>query len=828
MNDEIRRAIKREIEPFVFSIKNELNITMDAFRKEIESYAEFKPDIEECKEIASENTRFIRATHEEMDKKIITSNQRILLLSKQLEDIKNVSNETSSRMDELEKVFLNFNDKLNEFNTVKSQIQNIDSHLGSVYKEIEESINNKLANKYNTLESQVDNYTKEFSLFKTQMAKIAINQSQTDESLNEKQKHINALFNELNDIKLKNNSTIVLLNNTKNKIENINANSQSLETKISNFNKQILGQNDNISTVQLGFKALAGEHMELKSQFDEINDQVAKEQSQMVMVQNEIESFSSSLKMQNEKMIKLSSQVKDSNNITESTLYSSLMEKINRCQMSIDEVSDVSNGKIASVNGKISELFMNIKDLSASKRQYALQSDQSSHLLRNNNNINLDQDEEFKSEQIKFNDLHEMTLNEISKQIIIIDKEIKMLKQETEAYEDNFIKIQDNFTKINPQLDKIPLFPELIKTLSTNHSTLQEEVQKGFNSITSGQNNLVANIDKTVSELRNDFENKLQMMKVSNTMNRVNVDSQRNDIDNKETIAQTVSLENKYRIDKLNTRCDGIDQRIKEIETNKLPQVYNYIDNTLKNLLDPKSISENRDNNYFDQLLYDPKPKQDIAYSMRENKVTGINFDIPNNQIQENIEVENKNEKTKKEMEKKEMIPKESNRVQEAINVYPSGYLTNNLNGTILNGDGLEASSKQTETIECNMKAKTSFYSNNNFIDLYYSKYGSNDKNEKNEQYLSMQPVDLIQNTNLFPKTYLKNFMIPRVNLENILEIEFDGNLDSEKEEEGNNSDLHQKSNNDYQSQNQNQMNEQTNSKKVFDTNDDFDDSFDN
>ena len=67
---EIRKIIEREIEPFIFSAKNEFRLNIENFQKDIADYKHFESELRNVRETVHENKKLILINQEENDRKI--------------------------------------------------------------------------------------------------------------------------------------------------------------------------------------------------------------------------------------------------------------------------------------------------------------------------------------------------------------------------------------------------------------------------------------------------------------------------------------------------------------------------------------------------------------------------------------------------------------------------------------------------------------------------------------------------------------------------------------------------------------------------------------
>jgi len=68
---EIRKILEREVEPYLFSVKSELKLTMDNFLKEIGEFKHIANEVNQMKQSINENRKLVLIFQEDFDKKLV-------------------------------------------------------------------------------------------------------------------------------------------------------------------------------------------------------------------------------------------------------------------------------------------------------------------------------------------------------------------------------------------------------------------------------------------------------------------------------------------------------------------------------------------------------------------------------------------------------------------------------------------------------------------------------------------------------------------------------------------------------------------------------------
>ncbi len=105
---DIWKIIEREIEPFIYSAKNELSLNIENFSKDISEYKHFESELKSVKEIFYDNKRLILINQEENDRKINDSSYKFKGTSNQFENLYENVSDFSKKMKNFENIYEDF------------------------------------------------------------------------------------------------------------------------------------------------------------------------------------------------------------------------------------------------------------------------------------------------------------------------------------------------------------------------------------------------------------------------------------------------------------------------------------------------------------------------------------------------------------------------------------------------------------------------------------------------------------------------------------------------------------------------------------------------
>ena len=758
---EIRKMIEREMEPYLFKMKNELALTMENYRKEMEEYTHLKPELQLLKENLEANKKACQLNQDENDKKFINFTQKYTSNAKQIEDLKQNVNDLKKNYNSIENMYTTFNLKMPDIELLNEKLAYFDLNSEKYYKDIENNINKNLDTKLNLIQSQIDNIKETNKEMGSSITTLKLSNQNINSDIEQVQSSQKEVLTALNKQNISFNNLSGNCNNTINQIEKYKITINALEEKLSTLYQGVNSQNENITTLQLGFTTLSNEFTSATMKQNDINDKVEQIKSNCTSMTSSIITNGTAIKTINEKISKINSKLSEYEDKNNAGNLNLLNEKIAKLQMNIDELGDFSNGKFASLNNKVSELSLALSELiNGNIKPKSSNSERIDYIPPGNFDT-------FRTGQAKYND-------NFLKALETLTKEVSTLKKDVNAYDDNFEKIQENFIKLNNQIDKISsleknvkLFPELIDNLSKNHNILKNDVEKNFKVINEWEDKLNTNINQTIEDLKNEIDRKIETEKIANTINTGhNIDSSSyrssrpSEILNKVLLLENNIKKQQFTIDNLNKRfADKIafEKHIEKFEKNEsvLNDLDHYIENKILSMFD-----ESENNN---------KPS---TFSKR-NVVSDRNI-ISDRQITKAIPIPE---------------PKQEQDLPQDVYIanYPQGTISNTIrNGNILEGYPRQREGDSEYFVIDGIAPKKIFKSDTNNIEKRLPIFGNTEKIMKNNLYNELDGTNLTTKKNQFDEGFLESMIMPSKNEPIIIEGEYEAENENDNETSNN------------------------------------------
>ena len=610
---ETRKIIEREMNPYLLQMKNELNLIIEKFRKEMEDKSNILKEISTIKEQTLQinqnndinftnyekkllNIKDITNSH---DKKLIEIqnefnqiNRTNILMSKKIEDLyNNIINidKINNKLQSIEISYENINNNINNNidNITKNKFEELENKISSIKKEninCQNNIMNNL-NKINSLIKENENRNKK---------------------INDIETNIYDNKNEINNLKLNNNKNLNLINNFE--IKNYD-----FQQKIKLFNEQLSALNNNINTA----------NVDIKSNKQTINTSIQKIydiENAINLLKNERQSFNNKIlemnnkiNLQEEKINKNNNLLNNAVNQNQNALYNDSTKQISLLKNSIEQLKDEYEKEISSLKNDYNQINL---------------------IIKNNPFLNMSENERislsFKKEQIKTNEI-------FGENIKLLREEINKIKNANPIDKGVFKKIENNFKVIDNTLQlkikDINLLEQSVKTYTEIIKALSDKIDK----IKNEKNDPVKNKPWAPmgSEYNlGEFDENIQKIKQYINNNIKDVNDLKIDI---QKLNKTIPEIYKY-----------IDEKINKLNNNLKNE---NIDYNINNNKYPKKIDDDFNNNNFNN-----KPVNKYNFNKKNDDIIfNDNFNL-NNNLKNNFgifNIENKNNNYNKEIENK-------------------------------------------------------------------------------------------------------------------------------------------------------------------------------
>ena len=473
MNDlETRKMIEREMNPYLLQMKNELNLIIEKFRKEMENKSNILNEISSLKDQASKNNQNIEINFSNLENKMFNIQNAINVQDKKINECQNEINKINRNDQSMNKKIDDLSNYLIDLNAIKNKLLSMDASNENIYKNISNNIE-KMTN------FKIDELSKNINLIKEgniQIQNSIINNKNKIDLLNLENDKKNKKINEIE----------VCLHNTTNQINNINLNNNKNLNLINNFEiknydiqQKIKSVNDKISVIENNINSNLTQIQSNKQTLNSSSQKIFEIENSINYLKNEKQSFNNKIieldlkiNSQEEKISKNNNLLNDVINQNNTTLYKDLATQISKSNNLIDQLRDSYEEDISKIKNEINQLDT---------------------IIKNNPFLNPNENEKlsilFKKEQIKSNDI-------FREQIKIINEEINNLKIANPIDKSNFQKIEKNFKVIDNVLASrtkdIDLLEKGLKTTSQIVEALKEKIEKikkEINSPKSDKNN---------------------------------------------------------------------------------------------------------------------------------------------------------------------------------------------------------------------------------------------------------------------------------------------------------------------------------------------------
>jgi chromosome segregation ATPase len=241
-----RKAMEKEMEPYLNRMKNELNYMMETFRKEIGNNIYLEPKLNSFEEKIQDNKKSIEVTQEDSNNKFNSLENRIIKLLSDMEKY-------NTKIEEMDR-------KIKEFQLLGSSIKEINFKIKDIENKTNtyDMTNEKL---YNKIESSLTNhlYHKSSNIF-FEINKLKQLNEQNENKINE----IDNKYNQVN-----NNYMIIAKNN-----EEIRNDLQKCENDIKNVKIIFSNSVKEIETFKNDIENQNEKNGLLKAELNDINEKL--------------------------------------------------------------------------------------------------------------------------------------------------------------------------------------------------------------------------------------------------------------------------------------------------------------------------------------------------------------------------------------------------------------------------------------------------------------------------------------------------------------------------------------------------------------------------
>jgi len=558
---ETRQIIEREMEPYIFSIKNELKLMIENFTRELGDYKFIKSELNLVKETVMENKKIILIFQEDIEKKFSDYSQKFFIFNKQFEDVKYNFVDITQKFKNYDKLVSNNEERIIQTENLREKMLLIEKDNKNLLKKLDEEIlirnnqNLNFSNKLKNFETSIDNIKDESIHFNEDLSNVKSNNSYLSNRLEELNRNSQKIYqneSQIHILKEKINSNTDNILNIGSNLENIGARMNNLTEKFQNsensqnreMNKisdRCIEINRNLSTLKEKVESITDTQNFLKSglsslsilenKVKHVDEQMTKTRSDLYNKSEEIENKTLLAaneiceKMIDEKTAEISARLNSSVNVLSKNIneYQSKLDEVIKANVRVkkDEEKDKKEEENTIKNYLGLEITKQIDSALLKERERSEQREKDLIVTVEKNLNSLNQKHtcaNFNNEgQSEINKVLQNGLEKVIKQTLNLSNDVNSLKNDGQRFEENFESIEKNFEKLNEKSNgtvnnlaiidkKQNLINEIIKALTANIEKDKNNFQGQLDSITNVQRESLENTIKIVNGLKSDIE----------------------------------------------------------------------------------------------------------------------------------------------------------------------------------------------------------------------------------------------------------------------------------------------------------------------------------
>lgn len=559
---EVRKIIEKEVEPYVKVIKADFKNTLNTFQEEVKEFHRNQFDLKSYQETLAANR--INANRIENDTKLSFEqiNKEHLEMDLVLKDLRDRFSEVNRKVVQMTEEVKNNSERNAMITYLEQRVGEVDQKMNSseMYKAIEDRIMLQVNRELNTIKHTYDS---KMELLGKEKTILEQNSYSLIEECKFKSKDNTKLVQTVNELNKRLNQLESSTEQNAIELSQLNSQYRKNEGEVRKQNEIIDILSHNVNSLrekekeesQLNRKSISNEEIEeLRSYIDSNINQLRE------TMKNEYNELRSLIDQSTNEIALSNNNNHFNTNIMTNKGFNDILQGT---EMSI---SPELNDKFSTLTEQATAFQTQISTMKSDQLKLTHKLEDINKMTVSNHNIVLNQHEaqfnkikqeiaslitfftQYKTEQIKLNDMYEETLKTLATQVFSLQNDSKTLKQDQAGYEDNMETIQDNFEKIKPMIEGFPkiksdfdLFTQIIQALTKNFEEIKKEVNNNFSSLSQWQSELISNVTSAVNELKQDYNEKFRQ---SNAV----ISSGRFDFNNnqiKEDNSKTAELNNK-------------------------------------------------------------------------------------------------------------------------------------------------------------------------------------------------------------------------------------------------------------------------------------------
>ena len=551
---QTRKILEKEMNPYLMRMKNELNIIIERFRKELEEKSNYFNEIAEIKQELTKIKQNSDDTYRNFELKFLNMNDSLNNHEKILNNLQSEMFQINHLNKSSNEIFLK-----SEIDNIKNKVINMDNNNDKYLKEMSQNLEKIIDYKFDKMNQNINFIKEENNNIKNDLAQNNIKIEMINSENNKKNERLNDYNSEFNNISNQINKLSINNNKIMNLINNLEINNNECQQKIKNLNEKFSSLNENFDVIS----------NDTKNQKENINSNlklISELESNLNILENEKNSLNNKitelnikLEYQEEKLSKNNNIVNNAQNGNNNILYKDISSQITKSKKIIDDMREKYDKEIS--------------DLKNDLNQFDL-------ILKNNPFFNMNETERisilFKKEQVKFNET-------FRQQLKLLNEEVKKIKNVSQFDKNNLEIINKNFKKhtndINMLEQSLKSWTQIAQILSKNYDKLKRDK---FSDDKSSNNNF------------NNFNVEDNINKIQKYINNNKNDVYNLQLDVKEINEKTIPAIYKYINEQLKIKPSKFSQNIMTETNIKMKNISSMNKNNDNNFI---SINKNNDNN---------------------------------------------------------------------------------------------------------------------------------------------------------------------------------------------------------------------------------------
>jgi len=571
---QTRKVFEKEMEPYLLRMKNELNLIVEKFRKEMNEKNKYIGDIIEIKQELIKNKQITEDNYLNIEQKILNINDALNIHENKMNNLQSEFIQMNHINKKNDDIFFR-----NEIDNIKNKVDIIENTNDKYLKELSINLEKKIEYKFEAINQNIIFIKEENNNIKKDLAQNNIKLDMISSDSNKKTEKINDIYSEFNNISNQINKITINNNKIMNLINDLDIGNNDCQQKIKNINGKMAQINENIDLINLETKNQKENINSNKKYLSELENNLNILENEKNSINNKITELSIKLEYQEQNLNKNNNLINNAQNENNNILFKDISNQNLKTKKILDEMREKYDKEIFEVKTSLNKFDL---------------------ILENNPFFKMNETERlsilFKKEQIKFND----TFRE---QLKLLNEEIKKIKNVSQFDKGNLEIINKNFKKHSKDISmleqSLKSWTQIAQVLTKNYEKLKKDK---YNEDKSSNN--IINFNNA------GFEDNLTKIQKYINNNKTDVYNLQQDV--KEIKEKIIPEIYKYINDQLKIQFSKISQSLIKVST----QNNNNFNNNL--------IKTENDNNNIYNNIYNLNNKNEINNNLIENNIENM------------------------------------------------------------------------------------------------------------------------------------------------------------------------------------------------------------